>query len=782
MRMHDVELKEVEIEAANQKSQSLLIELLASGDEAQKCYSARAIGQSQIAAADAELNKSLYHADPDVVVDCVNALAQLNSGDVAALEDVARNHPEGDARLAALNALSHHFSNASVRVLFEDFALGRQQNDQWGLASDWDDWWDIQIKAVSVLVEHATKNSLPLLKQILDLDPEPELEALIYNGIAKLDPNWIIEELENAPLMKKRKLLKSLNHSNTQIARAFLYKHLRDNDAVIRKTSIAALANKQASEYFWDIVKCLQDDSTLVQQQAILALDSFSQVDNLDTGRLIGYLENASSNAYPELLKLCLNQQLSVNDIDRIVEKANSSNPHSLTALLSHWDSITFNSQHKGTLLDCLITHLADLRAETHVQIQLIRQLPLFQDHEERSLTLLEKFIHREDEQNGHPFYESSIRQACFDTLSHSAHPSCEHMLKTTLFGAQAYPNAIDINVVDDKQESETSSAEEAQQAELAALLDEHNEKFAEPMSNTNSPSSTLGMIQQANVESVLVQPNQSSDKKHEDQQKNIVEMVEELDGDLENYANIVKAHFDSAEHLDMNRRKIAKLPNLDNRLIGVKALGQSHHPLATRWLVESILGAEPNEMREIFQALTLQKKRNKKDKQIDNGIGAAGNAIHHGDPLLKQAAGHFLSTMPTSKAIPLLLVGLNDDNEHVRLTCLNSLELHLDKIKLTHRDEVKIAIYKALQDPAGGVRKQALRLCCLRLKDEIITPEQLEPLLNLALNDEESHSVANTMFKRFKLPILMLINQKLMTLADQRQPNAIKLLGEMLT
>ncbi|MDN3685309.1 hypothetical protein QW180_23805 [Vibrio sinaloensis] len=111
---------------------SYWLSFLESGDEAQRCYSARAVADSHCEAAISALNQNLYHHDPDVVVDASHALATLSGGDIESLIDVAQHHPEGDARLAALDALANQISRHDVEIVFTDIALGRDAGDQWG--------------------------------------------------------------------------------------------------------------------------------------------------------------------------------------------------------------------------------------------------------------------------------------------------------------------------------------------------------------------------------------------------------------------------------------------------------------------------------------------------------------------------------------------------------------------------------------------------------------------------------------------------------------------------
>lgn len=742
------------IEQAKQR----LITLLNGEDEALRCYSARVVGQSQIVEAEAALNHCLYHSDPDVVTDAATALEQLKQGDVAALCDVAQHHPEGDARLAALNALSHHVCLHQVEALFIQLAQGRGSTDQWGISSDWDDWWDIQLKATQILVSHNKREYLDVYHAVLDQDPEPELEALLYQGIADLEPDWIVDKLINARLMVRRKLLRALIHSDAQVARAFLFKHLQDEDPLCRRISIEALAAKQATEYFWDIAQCLCDKESQVQSAAVKALEQLA-VQSLDKGRLLSYLEKATPRAQAQLIELVAGHGLSEPDVAVIVGQISVFQPEGVIALLSGLDNLDLSDDLRQQVLLICIELLEQRTLESHHQIRLIHALSEVPWAIEPLFTHIEKRIDQVEDKTQRPVFDASIRQACFDLMSHQDLPMAVHLMRTTLFGLQAYPDHIEVQQTDAQPEEE-----------LQAVLAQH--QVPQQLETDNRPVSTLSVIAQSNLEAKL-----GVTVENDDLQVSIVDMVEELDDEFIEFADVVKANFDSAEKLNLNRKKIARLPEFDNKILALRALGQSCHPQACEWLVESLLGATEEELREVFLSLARQKQCNPRSSVADNGIGAAAHCILSGDELTQQSALKYLALVPAAKAVPLAIEALRNANEHVRLSALFTVETHMNKLTLQLKPLVKTAIWGRLQDTSAGVRNQALKLISMLESHD----DELEPLIELTLKDEECHQVAFRLLARSSVEVLSYLHLHFDQLPSSHKPNAIKLIGALL-
>lgn len=772
---------------------STLVELLSSGDEAQRCYSARALSSNALTEGtsplvEAVLNDNLYHEDPDVVTDSAMALARLSIGDASRLIEVATLHPEADARLAALDALEKLIEDPKVEALFIELAKGRAAEDSWGSNSDWDDWWDIQLKAVACLAKHSKPEFVGIFKEILGLDPEPELESKLYQGIVRHDVNWVIDQLSiSSPVSaSKRKLVKSLTFSEEPIATVFLFKQLRSEDAAIRKLSIEGIAQKAASEYFWDVVSCLQDRDFSVQKAATIALTQFSLASDIDQDRLINYIERAEVNARPLLFELLSNAgDLTEENTSRVLELLMGSTSHSLLNITNLLLVSALTDVQTETLLELYIKAMKLSESDTASLTALIRQASKINGYEKSLLNVLQNYITRIDEQTLECYYNVSIRQAAYNALASSEYPACKQLIKNALFGVDAYVSPIDIEVVESADERnvvqelnvpDSLVKEEAKsEAELASLLSQYEANIDTPLNIVNTPNSTLEAIHQANIESEL-----TPDKDEPEQQQRIVEMVEGLDSELEEYAQLVKDNFDSAENLDLNRRKIAKLPSLSNKILALKSLGLSNSEEGAQWLIESVLGAQPNELREIFQSLKRIKMARPESKEVNNSLGATGNSVYHGDDLTKQSAISLLANMPASKAIPLLLYALTDNNEHVRLCSLTSLEAHMPKVKQNQREAVSFVINKCLMDPSSGVKKQALKLAALNSNKVDIS---LTTLIEVAINDEACLKVAEFVLSKeeFNAEAIHILANKLPSLRDHHQPNAIKLMGALM-
>ncbi|GLQ70663.1 HEAT repeat domain-containing protein [Vibrio penaeicida] len=750
----------VELREAKHRSVEILKHFLETGDEAMRCYSARACGAIKAEDSIPALNQCLYHSDPDVVIDAADALSAMQSGDIHALEDVARHHPEGDARLAALIALGRHTSFHRVDSIIISFAKGRKESDSLGMSTGWDDWWDLQLTAVKILSRQDKPEYLDIFLTILEQDPEPELEFALYKGIARMNAQWVISQLPKAKRMKKRKLLKALGENNEQISKAFLFKHLKDADPLCRCIAIEAISKQRANEYFWDILECIKDDSLDVQKCALFAIEQFSAWSEIDNKRLIRYVSSCIDTSRIELFKLICQTNIVESEVNDLVALLSLDTPELCVCFIENINPAILSAKNikgiEALISEVLTRNTLDILHHT----QLIRALDRLPSSIEKLFPLLERRINEVDHNQNHTF-EASIRQACLDVISHSELPACRHLLKTTLFGLNAYPNKIDV----------TQPPLALQDDELAVHSALRGHIVPEQQATENAPKSTLNAIFQTNLEQKLA-PAQSEDE----QQTSIVEMVDNLDDQYSEFADVVKSNFSAADNLNLNRKKIARLPEFENITLALRALGQSRQPKAVGWIIESILGASDENMREIFQALTLQRQRNPKQKECENGIGAAANVLLSGHELTQQSALKYLANTTTSKAVPLIIEALENTSEHVRISALYALENHYKMLGLLFKPLVKSAAKIALKDSASGVRKQALKLACLLWE----YGEETSPMIELALQDDECHPVAYAHFLPFKYEALSMLNNQIATMSSSQQPNAIKLIGAL--
>ncbi|MGF1730885.1 HEAT repeat domain-containing protein [Photobacterium kasasachensis] len=779
-----------------------LLQLLEQGDEAQRCYSAQAVGQARITDAAPSLNTCLYHSDPDVVVDAADALAKLAVGDIDALEDVALHHPESDARLAALEALSAQAGGpeqARITTILMSFASGRPEGDDWGLSSDWDDWWDIQLKAVQLLAKKPDEETVRLFFQLLEDEPEPELESALYYGIALVSPQWLTDRYQTGRVMTRRKLIRALAQSDSKIATIQLFKAMSDEDPEIRRAAVEALCRRKAVEYQWDIVLRLCDQDQRVREAVEAGLDMMGELDKLSQAKLYFLAQKAPGAALSTILALmaCHVDAPDSECLEWIAEQLHHDDPAVVYAAADFFASIKYEGDvdvYSELAVQRCLKHVERTTLPVSLRADYIRLLSKLVCQRDAFLSAVYPVMQYivNDEQN-----DGVLRQAALDLLARISSSTGHQYLRELVLGLAAKGELIPVYQLDtdesvqesgNRKAEETASAEAAGPSsesspepasdilELEQLLVAHEEKFsalAEDDLPAATPTSTLAAIQQTNVEAMLNSP-----KEEQAPEQHVLDMIEELPDDYTDYTEIVRDHFDTSDKLELNRKKVAKLPQLGNKLLAMRALGSSEQPAAVPLLIESLLGAEPSEQVEIFGSLA-RLADTVSVPEIKNAIGAAANTLYHGDNVTKQAATRYLAKMPMAKALPLLLQGTRDQNEHVRICSLMAIEQQLatHTVRQQDRPTLNAALAKALQDPAGGIRKLALKLLA-----DIDLKSHLDILLEAAISNDEVNEIAVSSLRHSKEEVLGKLAGLLPDLDDHRQPLAIKLAGGLLS
>ena len=760
-----------------------LSKLLETGDEAQRCYSARAITEAKITTVTPALNACLYHQDPDVVADAATALATVCAGDLDSLADVAINHPYSDARLAALSALTKQYDNEKPRVveILTKFALGRDADDDWGLSGGWDDWWDLQLTAVQLLSSIQTEKQVDLFSELFielleqEQDPEPELELALYRALVDFKPTILLQHWATARKMKQRRLARAFATSASSTAINHMAACLHCDDVEIKKIAIKALStygSEQAlSLYLNDIIQCLSDCDAGVQEAAKSALHQLNQLDVLTSTELIRFIESAPNSSLPNLiLLLSRHDDLTKADMLLLQEYLTHADSNIKIAAISFFSQLSKKqifsySEHYLAALNSCLTAIQDHQLPLYQRAQLLRQLSQFKQHAHLSFPVLKALLENEET-------DVALRQSALEAITSETNEDSLKWLKQLLLGLASQEDTIAITQVDAVDVENNSKPEKtAGRIKLEALLAEHGDKFPEDQGFDTAPVSTLAAIQQSNIEATLL----SADDKPDDQ--TLLEMFDDLDDEFTAYSNIVRDHLDTSENLALNRKKIARLPQTDSKLLAIRALGHSNTESAAGLLIEAMLGATPKEQHELFQALTNIAKHHDY-KVLRNGIGAAGYTLHYGDPLCKQSAAQFLSHMPLNKALPILLVGADDENEHVRVCCLTALKEQLERKRLLQRHQQQTCdiIAKKIHDPAGGVRKLALQILA-----KIDLSKYLPALIELAVSDQESNVIAAPLFFTKQQESLAILTDNIAEYNDHRQPLAIQLAGRLL-
>ena len=765
---------------SHQEAYQALVHLLEQGDEAQSCYSAKAIADAQYHEALPQLNQCLYHPDADVVIDASKALGELQQGDIESLIDVAKNHPDGDARQAALIALSQqsclnqasHPETIKIISLFEYMAQGRLENDNWGISSDWDEWWDLQLLAVTLLSQVASTKAQPLFKQLLQSDPEPELEMALYNALAQLDLDYCQTLLETPlSLTQSRKIIRAISLNLSPEASIILFKQMtQSHDEEIKIMAIKALAKRSQLEYQWDLANQLCDSSSRVQACALEALTQLAVLPDISLSNLESFAQREQTSNLTSLLAL-------------IDQHPDTPSPHFLDWLsrllgqtslaLAALDKVSLDKERAAAQiiahsvpLDLSLEDPNNAQLNEHYQIAFERVLALAKETKTpiemriQLIHLLGEFKHKASSLiNEYRFlldpkhHDVMIRQACFESLqSFSKEPAYQALIMGLVLDAKDDGYRIDAQSIQPKKPRSSDAKHSVQQADENIQI-----------------SSTLAAIAQGNQATSLA-PEMSHEVK-------ISNMVADLEQEFEEYGNLVTGHFHAAHKLDLNRRKIAKRPQISNQILAIRCLIQCPYEFSAPLLIEALIGATAELQVELFNSMARVAEQ-QGSGLLKNAFGALANVMYQGTSLSKQAATRLLGQLRSRQSLTLILLGTEDEDEHVRICSLMALKHHMDVKKSTLLPllEIQRSLRTCLLDKAGGVRKLALPLLA-RLEQE----EDVINLLECAIHDEESHSIAAKSLLFAKDKSLSLLAQKLPHLENQPQYLAIQLTGQLL-
>ncbi|MGO1117249.1 HEAT repeat domain-containing protein [Rhodovibrionaceae bacterium A322] len=191
--------REFQLPAEDLKTQkqavlATLLDTLDKADGAQRCAAVIALGQiAQDALVDkapvvSALVAALRDEDEDVRVDAAVALGRL--ADPAAVAPLLENltlDPCGDVKAAAIDSLVALRAYDAVPLLRE-LVTSRGKDVVWDGEEllDWDEWLDIQVKAVKALAELGVEEAAEDLAAALTLEEGQEISPEVMPALAKL--------------------------------------------------------------------------------------------------------------------------------------------------------------------------------------------------------------------------------------------------------------------------------------------------------------------------------------------------------------------------------------------------------------------------------------------------------------------------------------------------------------------------------------------------------------------------------------------------------------------
>ena len=247
-----------------------LTNLLETGDEADRCYAARALGAFGDESSVDALIARLRDEDIDVCVDAAEALREIGcTKAVPSLIQSLENDSSGEVCAAIATALGRLGGKEANDALLK-VAAERPERLDWD--DDWDTWWDVQLEAIKALGRAKEVRAIDTLIDIMDNHEHQDIESDVLMVLAQLEDegvNALIQRLQEAPTRSRRRAAKALGTVESVEASRALGQALKDSEAEVQIAAINALAEQHALTYLPVIMLLMRDADEGVRSAAI---------------------------------------------------------------------------------------------------------------------------------------------------------------------------------------------------------------------------------------------------------------------------------------------------------------------------------------------------------------------------------------------------------------------------------------------------------------------------------------------------------------------------------
>jgi len=273
------------------KAVSALCELLGNGDEADRCYASRALGELGDINAIPDLIKRLHDEDVDVCIDAAEALGKMGATDaISELTEAVDKDSDGEVKVSAVTALgmignrsNHNTGNMTDHQLqiidtLIKIAATRPQDINF-TADDWDPWWDMQLQAVNALGQIGADQAATTIEKLLDDDDGQDIESELLKSLAFMGDSGediLIKRLKQGTPRERRRIVRALGLRQSARTLRILKLALKEPDADVRCAALEAMVAYGSAEQLPDMIKRFHDDNAEVRLAASKAVVNLS--------------------------------------------------------------------------------------------------------------------------------------------------------------------------------------------------------------------------------------------------------------------------------------------------------------------------------------------------------------------------------------------------------------------------------------------------------------------------------------------------------------------------
>ena len=248
--------------------------VLHDGVDIHRCLAAQALGQIGDRRAVTPLIEALLDEDEDVRTDVAGALLVL--ADPRAARQLLENligDPCTDVKLAAIDALVR-FRDPAIVPWLRRLIKGRDEDIVWDESefyeNGWDDWVDIQVKAIDGLAEMDVVEAIPEFIEAMEDENGQDLSKIVFRALSRLaDPGVeaLAGFLENHDERLRRRAVAALAETDNKKAYWYLEQALKDSAPMVRLAALQAIAGRNSSDPV--LASMFEDETPELRAEAV---------------------------------------------------------------------------------------------------------------------------------------------------------------------------------------------------------------------------------------------------------------------------------------------------------------------------------------------------------------------------------------------------------------------------------------------------------------------------------------------------------------------------------
>ncbi len=810
-----------------QKTTEVLRNLLANGDEVDRCYAARALGIMGDKKAVEPLINSLRDEDIDVCVDAVEALGRI--GDVTAAASIIEsleNDSSGDVCTAAATSLGQLGSEEAIESL-KKVILQRPEHIEWD--DQWDSWWDIQLEAIKTLGKLGCESNVETLLTIIDDEGHQDIECELLATLAQTPGKGVesvINRLQNKELRPQNhwRAARALGKADAPTAITALGRALQSDTPEVRAEAASALAEQGAQRYLRALLLLIRDENEGVRKAALQAIstlatkaDEESELPE-DLLSLVSDPSHAVRRALFETLTTLLDAGKQSLD-DKLFE-----------AIIADLSCDDFNTASAACALlgkngdQRAVPHLLALIADPSKYLMTRRQATLaLGDIGDNSSEVIEalahavcdqeqairlaaltslRALHREDEQSqivsaptkinleGEGGADIEVAEVPMTPLGiilaaiqgkiefNNGAPGRAHNEAEEGDSKEdiTHPEAIEEQaVISDDEPSEGISSlaeitEKGTEKEPELILPEHENRVVQP-GEFNNAQSTMDAIALDNVEVTL-----GLHEEHAEEQP--------LDQETEHYLGVAEKSKNLMARMRSNR-KIT--PEQDVRLLGVRVLIGLDTEESSQALIDALNDEDKAVRKEAALAIAEGVEQGAKHPLLMNALGSMVTQLVLGERDLRRACARALGILGNHAAAAPLLNALQDEDINVRIQVMEALA-HLltrghDPIASDHMvtDPISASVAAEAISEQLAHKDISIRIAAARALAKIIQLDETEEIAQKMIEKsidsvfEQDGDEARTLGKILRQAELEMVTNKLLSKLNEAEDSVVR-------